>query len=71
MYKDRFDNLFNAVGDWFKAMEDDKLNQRTGEDRARLTRDLLFDSEGSSKFKPELRGDIRKVILSTLVDKVR
>ncbi|KZP14441.1 hypothetical protein FIBSPDRAFT_912787 [Athelia psychrophila] len=69
-YKTHFDNLFSSVGTFFKAMGNDPLNVRFGEDWARLTRDLLFDSEGGLKFKPELWGDIRKVILPTLVDKV-
>lgn len=52
-------------------MGEDPINKRFGEDWARLTKDLLFDSEGSLKFKPDLWNDIRKVILPTLVDKVR
>jgi Family of unknown function (DUF5923) len=51
-------------------MGEDPLNKRFGEDWARLTRDLLFDSEGSLKFKPDLWSDVRKVILPTLVDRV-
>jgi len=47
-----------------------QLNKQFGEDWARLTRDLLFDSEGSLKFKPELWSDIRKVILPTLIEQV-
>ncbi|KAF8874992.1 hypothetical protein BD779DRAFT_1450453 [Infundibulicybe gibba] len=69
-YKNHFDDLFNSVGSWFRAMGEDPLNSRFGEDWARLTRDLLFDSEGSLKFKKELWGDIRKVILPALVDKI-
>ncbi|KII83317.1 hypothetical protein PLICRDRAFT_180576 [Plicaturopsis crispa FD-325 SS-3] len=69
-YKAHFDNLFESVGAWFGAMGEDKLNRRFGEDWARLTRDLLFDAEGSLKFKPDLWNDIRKVILPTLIDKV-
>jgi hypothetical protein len=69
-YKSHFDDLFSTVGNWFKAMGEDPLNKRFGEDWARLTRDLLFDSEGSLKFKADLWSDIRKVILPTLVDKV-
>ena len=45
-------------------------SRRFGEDWARLTRDLLFDSEGSLKFKPELWLDIRKVILPSIIDQV-
>jgi hypothetical protein len=69
-YRDHFDNLFRTVGDWFKEMGEDPLNKRFGEDWARLTKDLLFDSEGSLKFKPHLWGDIRKVILPTIVSQV-
>ncbi|KAI0311876.1 hypothetical protein OF83DRAFT_1068125 [Amylostereum chailletii] len=69
-YRAHFDNLFSTIGNWFKAMGEDPLNKRFGDDWARLTRDLLFDSEGSLKFKPDLWLDIRKVILPTLVDQV-
>jgi hypothetical protein len=54
--------LFSSVEDWFKAMGEHPTNKRFGEDWARLTKDLLFDSEGSFKFKPELWNDILKVI---------
>jgi len=50
--------------------ERDPLNKRFGEDWARLTHDLLFDSEGSLKFKFDLWNDVRKVILPTLVEEV-
>jgi len=69
-YRDHFDNLFHTVGDWFKQMGEDPLNKRFGEDWARLTKDLLFDSEGSLKFKPHLWTDIRKVILPTIISQV-
>ncbi|TBU29364.1 hypothetical protein BD311DRAFT_269060 [Dichomitus squalens] len=69
-YKGHFDNLFNAAGDWFRALGEDPLNKRFGEDWARLTKDLLFDSEGSLKFKPELWLDIRKVILPSIIDQI-
>ncbi|KAH9943958.1 hypothetical protein B0H21DRAFT_779540 [Amylocystis lapponica] len=69
-YKGHFDNLFTSTGDWFRAFGDDPLNKRFGEDWARLTKDLLFDSEGSLKFKPELWMDIRKVILPSIIDRV-
>lgn len=69
-YKGHFDGVFDALGAFFGAMGDDPLNARFGQDWARLTKDLLFDSEGSLKFKPELWGDIRKVILPSLIDHV-
>ena len=70
-YKGHFDNLISRTGDWFRAMGDDPLNKRFGEDLARLTKDLLFDGEGSLKFKSELWMDIRKVILPSIIDQVR
>ncbi|KAF9035145.1 hypothetical protein BJ165DRAFT_1510461 [Panaeolus papilionaceus] len=69
-YRNHFDNLFESVGTWFKAMGDDPINKQFGEDWARLTKDLLFDQEGSLKFKPELWNDIRKVILPTLIEEI-
>jgi hypothetical protein len=69
-YKAHFDRLFDSIGTWFSAIAEDPLNKRFGDDWARLTRDLLFDSEGSLKFKPELWTDIRKVILPSIVDRV-
>ncbi|KAI0743264.1 hypothetical protein BC629DRAFT_1599620 [Irpex lacteus] len=69
-YKAHFDNLINRSGDWFRALGEDPLNKRFGEDWARLTKDLLFDSEGSLKWKPELWLDIRKVILPAIIDQV-
>jgi len=69
-YKYHFDNLFNTTTEWFKALGDDPLNKRFGEDWARLTKDLLFDENGSLKFKSELWMDIRKVILPSIIDQV-
>lgn len=46
-------------------MGEDPLNTRFGDDWARLTGDLLFDSKGALKSKPELWGDNRRVILPT------
>ncbi|CCM06183.1 uncharacterized protein FIBRA_08425 [Fibroporia radiculosa] len=69
-YKGHFDALFSSMTDWFTAFGDDPLNQRFGNDWARLTKDLLFDDEGSLKFKPDLWMDIRKVILPSIIDRV-
>ncbi|RPD56928.1 hypothetical protein L226DRAFT_573722 [Lentinus tigrinus ALCF2SS1-7] len=69
-YKGHFDNLFNVTTEWFRGLGEDPLNKRFGEDWARLTKDLLFDSEGSLKFKPDLWMDIRKVILPSIIDQV-
>lgn len=69
-YKDHFDDLFNSLREWFREMGEDPLNKRFGQDWARLTKNLLFDDEGSLKFKPELWMDIRKVILPSIIDRV-
>ena len=69
-YKSHFDRLFDSIGTWFSAMGKDPLNRRFGDDWARLTRDLLFDSEGSLKFKPDLWTDIRRIILPSIIDRV-
>ncbi|EKM74725.1 hypothetical protein AGABI1DRAFT_103321 [Agaricus bisporus var. burnettii JB137-S8] len=69
-YRKHFDNMFNSVSAWFNAMGEDPMNKRFGEDWARLTKDLLFDSEGSLKFKPELWNDIRKVVLPQIINQV-
>ncbi len=70
-YKSQFDHLFDSIGTWFSAMGEDPLNKRFADDWAHFTHDLLFDSEGGLKFKPELWMDIRKVILPSIVDRVR
>lgn len=69
-YKSHFDNLFGTTADWFRAMGDDPLNKRFGEDWARLTKDLLFDDSGSLSFKSDLWMDIRKVIVPSLIEHV-
>lgn len=69
-YRDHKDNLFNAIGDWFKAMGEDPVNQRFGEDWKRLTKDILFDDIGALEFKPHLWNDIREEILPSLIQQV-
>ncbi|KAF9035150.1 hypothetical protein BJ165DRAFT_1510493 [Panaeolus papilionaceus] len=79
VYDDRFslnqdilepdcDNHGNRLRELGREFYD--INKQFGEDWARLTKDLLFDQEGSLKFKPELWNDIRKVILPTLIEQV-
>lgn len=46
-YKNYLNNVFSAVGDWFKAMSKDSTNVHFREDWVRLMKDLLFDSEGA------------------------
>jgi hypothetical protein len=53
-YKTHLDNLFFSVRDWFKATGEDQTNKRFRNDRARLTKEVLFDSGESLKFKAEL-----------------
>ncbi|KAL1744429.1 hypothetical protein HDZ31DRAFT_38713 [Schizophyllum fasciatum] len=69
-YKNHFDDVFSSFANFGRAMGEDPLNARFGQDWARLTKDLLFDSEGRLAFKPELWNDIRRTILPAVVDKV-
>ncbi|CUA74610.1 putative protein C32A11,02c [Schizosaccharomyces pombe 972h-] [Rhizoctonia solani] len=69
-YKAHKDNLFDSIQRWFTAMGDDPLNKRFGEDWQRLSKDLLFDSNGNLAFKPTLWSDIRRVILPAIVEQV-
>ncbi|KXN84161.1 hypothetical protein AN958_00365 [Leucoagaricus sp. SymC.cos] len=64
-YRPHFDYLFNRVGAWFNATSKDP---HFGKDWAQLTKDLVFDSEGSLKFKPELWNDVHRVILPQVID---
>jgi len=64
------DNLFNAIAEFFKAMGTDPVNVRFGEDWKRLTKDVLFDDNGSLEFKPQLWNDIREEILPSLIQQV-
>ncbi|TDL18299.1 hypothetical protein BD410DRAFT_842921 [Rickenella mellea] len=59
-YKGHFDNLFDTFGAWFRAMGDDPLNVRFGQDPR-----LRSAHEG-----PALWEDLRKVIMPQLIDQV-
>ncbi|KAH8916527.1 hypothetical protein BT69DRAFT_767547 [Atractiella rhizophila] len=61
-YKGHRENLFDELGKFFTAYADDPLNVQLGNDWKKLTKDLLFDSEGSLKYKPHLWNDVRTVI---------
>ncbi|KAI0737543.1 hypothetical protein C8Q80DRAFT_1276300 [Daedaleopsis nitida] len=69
-YKGHFDNLFNSVGEWFRAWSEDPLNKRIGNNFAQLTKDLLFDGDGNLQFKPELWRDVRYEILPAFIDQL-
>ncbi|KLT41292.1 hypothetical protein CC85DRAFT_286608 [Cutaneotrichosporon oleaginosum] len=66
-YKPHWDNLWNELTAWLKAFNADPLNRAFGEDWKRLTKNLLFNDEGSLAFKPKLWRDIRRVILPSLI----
>ena len=69
-YRGHQQRLFDEIQLWFQAMGDDPLNIRLGDDFKRLTKDLLFNSEGNLTFKPKLLNDIRNVILPTVISQV-
>lgn len=64
----QLDRFWSSFSDWPRGQSNDALNRRFGDDCARLMQDLLFDSEGSLKFEPELWQDIRHTISPSLVD---
>lgn len=66
-YQPHFENFFQQVADFFKAMGDDPLNQEFGSKWDKLGKDLFFDSEGKATFKPHLWDDIRDPILPQLL----
>lgn len=65
-YQNHFDNLLEIGSRSWTTI----LSTSFGEDWAHLTRDLLFDSEGTLKLMADLWNAIRKVIVPTLIDKV-
>ncbi|KAF5393156.1 hypothetical protein D9757_001352 [Collybiopsis confluens] len=69
-YRDHFDNVFEGFGNFVGGIAEDPLNRRLGTDIQRLTKDLLFDSEGKLSFKPELWNDVRSIILPGLIDRI-
>ena len=69
-YRGHQQRLFDEIQLWFTAMGDDPLNVRLGDDIKRLTKDLLFNSEGNLTFKPRLWNDIRNVILPTIIRQI-
>ncbi|CCM07009.1 uncharacterized protein FIBRA_09328 [Fibroporia radiculosa] len=69
-YKSHFDNVWNSFAEWIAAWGNDPINRRFGQDWSRLTKDLLFDSEGSLKYKPELWTDVRRVIVPSLISHI-
>ena len=70
-YRSNFETGFNSIGDWCSAMRKDHLTKGFRKDWAQVTRDLLFDNDGSLMFKSGLWSDIGSVIVLPLVDKVR
>ncbi|KAG9010125.1 hypothetical protein FRB94_004366 [Tulasnella sp. JGI-2019a] len=69
-YRGHLDNVFDSVSAWFGAWAEDPLNSRFSSDWKRLTKDLLFDSDGNLSFKPHLWTDIRKVILPAMISNI-
>lgn len=65
--KERF---FQAVETFFRAYADDPINVKLGEDVKKLTKDLLFNEDGTLAYKPHLWEDIRSVILPGIVNKI-
>jgi len=69
-YAPHKDALLNAISSFFKAMGDDPLNKKLGEDVSRMTKDLLLDASGSLTFKSHLWKDIRQVIAPAVLNQI-
>ncbi|KAK0472851.1 hypothetical protein IW261DRAFT_1506212 [Armillaria novae-zelandiae] len=64
------DRFFNGTGTWLNGIGDDPINRKFAGGWTRLMKDLLFAEDGALTFKTELWGDIRKVVIPMLVEKV-
>ncbi|GAV99082.1 hypothetical protein LENED_000515 [Lentinula edodes] len=69
-YREHFDNVFEGIGKFVGGIGADPLNRRFGTDIQRLTKDLLFDSEGKLTFKAELWNDVRNTIVPGLIQRI-
>jgi len=69
-YKGHQQTLFDEIQLWFTAMHHDPLNRRLGDDVKRLTKDLLFNSEGNLTFKPHLWSDLRHAFLPSIIKQI-
>ncbi|KAJ3926778.1 MAG: hypothetical protein NXY57DRAFT_1110382, partial [Lentinula lateritia] len=69
-YREHFDNVFEGIGKFVGGIGADPLNRRFGIDIQRLTKDLLFDSEGKLTFKAELWNDVRNTIVPGLIQRI-
>ncbi|KAJ4479342.1 hypothetical protein J3R30DRAFT_3289645 [Lentinula aciculospora] len=68
--REHFDNVFEGIGKFVGGIGADPLNKQFGTDIQRLTKDLLFDSEGKLTFKPELWNDVRSIIVPGLIQRI-
>ncbi|KAJ3732816.1 hypothetical protein DFJ43DRAFT_1071512 [Lentinula guzmanii] len=69
-YREHFDNVFDGIGKFVGGIGSDPLNRQFGTDIQRLTKDLLFDSDGKLTFKPELWNDVRTTIIPGLIQRI-
>ncbi|SGY18964.1 BQ5605_C014g07520 [Microbotryum silenes-dioicae] len=69
-YAGHKDALFDSIQQFFTSYADDPLNVELGNGVKKLTTDLLYDSEGSLKYKAHLWNDVRSIILPALAKNV-
>ncbi|KAJ3775469.1 hypothetical protein FB446DRAFT_786011 [Lentinula raphanica] len=69
-YRQHFDNVFEGIGKFVGGIGADPVNKQLGTDIQRLTKDLLFDSDGKLTFKPELWNDVRSTIAPGLIQRI-
>lgn len=74
-YRQHLDALLDGLGEWVKGTSEDEGNRKLGNALSKFTKDLLFvdvnDGDGGKlSLKREMWGDIRRVVLPALVEKV-
>lgn len=69
-YKAHFDAVFDGSNEWLTGWEQNAENERLAQAFRRATTSLLFTSDGRITFKSDVWGDLRRVIIPALIDKV-
>lgn len=64
------DNLFREITHFAKAMGNDPLNKKLGDNIQQIIKDLFLNADGGLTFKPHLWSDIRDPILPELLSHV-
>ncbi|KAJ7583040.1 hypothetical protein C8J56DRAFT_865456 [Mycena floridula] len=74
-YKQHLDTLLDGLGDWTKGSQEDAGNRKFASSLSKFTNDLLYvdahdGAGGRLSLKREMWGDLRRVVVPLLVEKV-